>query len=99
MILTIARIQAAVAQHFGLSRPELVGPSRLRIHARPRQLAMLLAHDLTGRTLQAIGIVFGWRHHTTVLAAIRAMRALVQRCVEWAEHHAEIMAALGAGHA
>jgi chromosomal replication initiator protein len=91
---TIARIQAAVAQHFGLSRPELVGPSRLRIHARPRQLAMLLAHDLTGRTLKGIGIAFGWRCHTTVIHAIRAMSALIQRCAEWNEHHAKITAQL-----
>jgi chromosomal replication initiator protein len=64
-------IQAAVAAHYGISRPELLSPSRAARIAWPRQVAMYLARELTGQSLPAIGRDFGGRDHTTVMHACK----------------------------
>jgi chromosomal replication initiator protein len=68
---TVAEIQAAVSQHFGLSPTELLSSARTTRVAWPRQMAMYLARELTGESLPAIGRQFGGRDHTTVLHAWR----------------------------
>ncbi len=68
---TIAEIQAAVSQHFGLTPQELLSSARTAHIAWPRQVAMYLARELTGQSLPAIGRQFGGRDHTTVLHAWR----------------------------
>jgi chromosomal replication initiator protein len=68
---SIAEIQAAACDYFGVSTEELLSTSRSARVAWPRQLAMYLARELTGESLPAIGRHFGGRDHTTVLHAWR----------------------------
>jgi chromosomal replication initiator protein len=74
---TIAEIQAAACEHFGLSAEELLSSARVARVAWPRQLAMYLARELTGESLPAIGREFGGRDHTTVLHAWRRASARI----------------------
>jgi chromosomal replication initiator protein len=74
---SIADIQIAVAEHFGLSRQDLLSSARTARIAWPRQLAMYLARELTGESLPAIGRHFGGREHTTVLHAWRRTSARI----------------------
>jgi chromosomal replication initiator protein len=64
-------IQAAVAEHFGITRPELLSSSRSARVAWPRQVAMYLTRELTGDSLPSIGRDFGGRDHTTVMHACK----------------------------
>lgn len=68
---TIAEIQQATCNRYGLSSDELVSRSRSPRVAWPRQIAMYLARELTGESLPAIGRQFGGRDHTTVMHAHR----------------------------
>ncbi|HEX8715307.1 MAG TPA: chromosomal replication initiator protein DnaA, partial [Solirubrobacteraceae bacterium] len=70
-----AEIQQAVSDHFGLAPTDLLSSSRTSRVAWPRQLAMYLARELTGKSLPAIGRDFGGRDHTTVLHACRRAAA------------------------
>jgi chromosomal replication initiator protein len=72
---TVAEIQAATCEHFGISPDELLSSARVERVAKPRQLAMYLARELTGESLPAIGRQFGGRDHTTVLHAWRRTSA------------------------
>lgn len=74
---TISSIKQAVADHFGVGVAELTCPSRAAHVVGPRHVAMYLARDLTEHSLPAIGREFGGRDHTTVLYAIRRVRALL----------------------
>ena len=69
--LTVEAIQDITADAFGLTREELLSPSRAARLAWPRQVAMYLAREHTGETLPAIGARFAGRNHTTVLHACR----------------------------
>jgi chromosomal replication initiator protein len=68
---SLADIQRATCEYFGLSGEELLSNSRARRVAWPRQLAMYLAREFTRESLPAIGRQFGGRDHTTVLHAWR----------------------------
>jgi len=68
---SVADIQEATCEHFGLSSNELLSSSRTPRIAWPRQVAMYLARELTSESLPAIGRHFGGRDHTTVLHACR----------------------------
>jgi chromosomal replication initiator protein len=68
---TIADVQAAVCEQFGITSGELLSSGRTSRVAWPRQLAMYLARELTGASLPAIGREFGGRDHTTVMHACR----------------------------
>jgi chromosomal replication initiator protein len=74
---SIAEIQTAACDHFGVSPEELLSTSRSTRIAWPRQLAMYLARELTGESLPAIGRHFGGRDHTTVLHAWRRTNARI----------------------
>jgi chromosomal replication initiator protein len=74
---SIADIQTAVGEHFGLSAEELLSKGRAPRIAWPRQVAMYLARELTGESLPAIGREFGGRDHTTVLHAWRRTTARI----------------------
>jgi chromosomal replication initiator protein len=65
------QIQEAVATKLGLSRDDILSPSRTAPVARARQLGMYLTRELTDLSLPAIAQVFNRRDHTTVLHAIR----------------------------
>ncbi len=68
---TIEGVQAVVAAHFALSTAELISAGRTARIAWPRQVAIHLARDLTGASLQAIGDAFGGRNHGTVMHACK----------------------------
>jgi chromosomal replication initiator protein len=72
---SVADIQAAVGEHFGLSKQELLSSARTPRIAWPRQVAMYLARELTSESLPSIGRHFGGRDHTTVLHAWRRTTA------------------------
>lgn len=69
--VTVENIQKTVAEYYKIRLADLSGKSRSRSVARPRQLAMALAKDLTSKSLPEIGKAFGGRDHTTVLHACR----------------------------
>jgi chromosomal replication initiator protein len=68
---SIAAIQRAACEHFGLSEAELTSAERTRRIAWPRQVAMYLARELTSESLPSIGRHFGGRDHSTVLHACK----------------------------
>jgi chromosomal replication initiator protein len=73
----IEDIQRIVAQHYSVSRTDMLSERRTVNVVRPRQMAMYLAKTLTLRSLPEIGRKFGGRDHTTVLHAVRKIEALV----------------------
>lgn len=70
-------IQGAVAEHFGITVDDLLGPARHRHVARPRQIAMYLVKDMTIHSTVWIGKAFGGRDHSTVLSAVTRVRELM----------------------
>lgn len=74
--ITIEEIQKKVADHFNIKLAEMHSARRARSVARPRQVAMYLAKQLTSRSLPEIGRRFGGRDHTTVMHAIRKVEEL-----------------------
>ena len=69
--LTVEFIQKTVADYYKIKVADMHSKKRTRVIARPRQVAMFLAKDLTPMSLPAIGEAFGGRDHTTVLHAMR----------------------------
>jgi chromosomal replication initiator protein len=74
--ITIDEIQRAVCAHYRLDKSEMSSKRRVRAIARPRQVAMYLAKELTPRSYPEIGRKFGGRDHSTVIHAVRAVEAL-----------------------
>jgi chromosomal replication initiator protein len=74
--VTVDMIQKAVAEHYALKQADLTSERRARAVARPRQVAMWIAKQITTRSLPDIGRRFGGRDHTTVLHAVRRIEAL-----------------------
>ncbi|RAK67470.1 chromosomal replication initiator protein DnaA [Phenylobacterium kunshanense] len=74
--VTVDMIQKTVAEHYALKQADLISERRARAVARPRQVAMWLAKQITTRSLPDIGRRFGGRDHTTVLHAVRRIEAL-----------------------
>lgn len=74
----IGNIQKTVADYYGLQVKDLLGKRRTRSLARPRQVAMALAKELTEHSLPEIGDAFAGRDHTTVLHACRQIRNLME---------------------
>ncbi len=70
-LVTLENIQKTVAEYFKLRGSDLLSKKRTRSIARPRQIAMALAKELTSHSLPEIGDAFGGRDHTTVLHACR----------------------------
>ena len=73
----IEDIQRLVANHFNVSRADILSSRRTATVVRPRQIAMYLSKSLTLRSLPEIGRRFGGRDHTTVLHAVRKIEGLV----------------------
>jgi chromosomal replication initiator protein len=77
--VTVDMIQKTVAEHYALKQADLISERRTRAVARPRQVAMWLAKQITTRSLPDIGRRFGGRDHTTVLHAVRKVDDLLTR--------------------
>lgn len=75
--ISIDAIQNRVASHYGVRVAEMFSPRRARNIARPRQVAMFLAKNLTSLSYPEIGRQFGGRDHTTVMHAVRTIEGLV----------------------
>lgn len=74
--VTIDEIQRKVAAHFNMKMADMESARRARAVARPRQVAMYLAKQLTSRSLPEIGKKFGGRDHTTVIHAVKKVEEL-----------------------
>ncbi|MDR3425753.1 MAG: chromosomal replication initiator protein DnaA [Alphaproteobacteria bacterium] len=74
--ITIDEIQKKVAEHYNVRVADMHSARRARAVARPRQVAMYLAKQLTPRSLPEIGRKFGGRDHTTVIHAVRKIEEL-----------------------
>ncbi|MFL5295879.1 MAG: chromosomal replication initiator protein DnaA [Phenylobacterium sp.] len=74
--VTVDQIQKTVSEHYNLKQADLISERRARAVARPRQVAMWLAKQITTRSLPDIGRRFGGRDHTTVLHAVRRIEQL-----------------------
>ena len=94
-VVLISDIQRATSKHFGLKPIEMVSARRSRDVARPRQVAMYLARELTPHSLPMIGRLFGNRDHTTVMHAIREIERRIETEPEIAYAVAAITAAVG----
>jgi len=77
-LVTIQNIQKTVAEYYKIRVSDLHSKDRSRVVARPRQVAMALAKELTTHSLPEIGDAFGGRDHTTVLHACRKVAELSQ---------------------
>jgi chromosomal replication initiator protein len=75
-LVSIENIQKTVADYFKIRVGDLLAKKRSRSIARPRQIAMALAKELTNHSLPEIGDAFGGRDHTTVLHACRRIETL-----------------------
>ena len=75
-LVSIENIQKTVADYFKIRVADLLSKRRSRSVARPRQLAMALAKELTNHSLPEIGDAFGGRDHTTVLHGCRRIASL-----------------------
>ncbi len=76
--ISIPNIQKTVADYYGLQIKDLLSKRRTRSLARPRQVAMALAKELTEHSLPEIGDAFAGRDHTTVLHACRQVKHLLE---------------------
>lgn len=75
--VSIDEIQKRVAEHFKIRLSDMSSARRSRTVARPRQIAMYLAKQLTSRSLPEIGRAFGGRDHTTVIHAVRKVEEIM----------------------
>jgi chromosomal replication initiator protein len=73
--ISVENIQKTVADFFNIKVADMYSKKRPANIARPRQIAMYLAKELTQKSLPEIGELFGGRDHTTVLHAVRKIAA------------------------
>jgi len=74
--VSVEEIQRKVSEHYNIRLSDLIGPKRVRTFARPRQIAMYLAKQMTSRSLPEIGRRFGGRDHTTVMHGVKRIEEL-----------------------
>ena len=75
-LVTVENIQKTVADYYKIRVTDLLSKRRSRSIARPRQVAMALAKEVTSHSLPEIGDAFGGRDHTTVIHACRKVEEL-----------------------
>ncbi len=89
--ISIDNIQKTVADYYKIKVSEMYSKKRVRSLARPRQIAMALAKELTPMSLPEIGEAFGGRDHTTVLHACRKVQQLIEADHMVARDHTVLM--------
>lgn len=94
--VSIDNIQRVVAEYYKIKVADLHSKRRSRSVARPRQVAMSLAKELTNHSLPEIGNAFGGRDHTTVLHATRKIKELRGSDADIAEDHKNLLRLLTA---
>lgn len=90
-LVTIENIQKTVAEYYKVKVADILSKRRSRSIARPRQMAMSLAKELTNHSLPEIGDHFGGRDHTTVIHACRKVKDLVQQDNEFSDDFKNLM--------
>lgn len=90
-LVTIENIQKTVAEYYKVKVADLLSKRRSRSIARPRQMAMALAKELTNHSLPEIGDHFGGRDHTTVIHACRKVKELVLEARDFAEDYKNLL--------
>lgn len=95
-LVTIENIQKTVAEYYKIRLSDLSAKTRSRSIARPRQIAMSLAKELTNKSLPEIGLAFGGRDHTTVLHAVRKVAELKEQDTAVYEDYANLLRSLSA---
>ena len=93
-LVTIDNIQRVVSEYYKVKMSELLSKRRTRSIARPRQVAMALAKELTNHSLPEIGEAFGGRDHTTVLHACRKVKELQESSRDMSEDVKHLLRAL-----
>ncbi len=81
-LVTIEEIQKTVAEKYNIKVSDMYSGRRVRSIARPRQIAMFLAKNLTSRSLSEIGKKFGGKDHTTVMHAVKTVEDLMKKDAE-----------------
>jgi chromosomal replication initiator protein len=87
----VDNIQRTVAEYYKITVADLLSKRRSRSVARPRQVAMALAKELTNHSLPEIGDAFGGRDHTTVLHACRKVKALQEENADIREDYKNLL--------
>ena len=87
----VDNIQRTVAEYYKIKVADLLSQRRSRSVARPRQVAMALAKELTNHSLPEIGDAFGGRDHTTVLHACRKVKALQEENADIREDYKNLL--------
>ena len=95
-LVTIENIQRTVAEYYKIKVADLLSQRRNRSVARPRQMAMALAKELTTHSLPEVGDAFGGRDHTTVLHACRKVKELFEEQVDLQEDWKNLIRILSA---
>jgi chromosomal replication initiator protein len=90
-LVTIENIIKTVAEYYKIKVSDLLSKRRNRSVARPRQMAMRMAKELTNHSLPEIGDAFGGRDHTTVMHACRKIIELMTTTPEIAEDHKNLL--------
>jgi chromosomal replication initiator protein len=93
-LVTIENIQKTVAEYYKIKVSDLLSKRRSRSVARPRQVAMALAKELTNKSLPEIGDGFGGRDHTTVLHACRKIAELKEESNNIKEDYSNLIRTL-----
>ena len=92
--VSLDNIQRTVAEYYKIKMADLMSKRRSRSVARPRQVAMALAKELTNHSLPEIGDSFGGRDHTTVLHACRKIKELRQTSSDIREDYKNLLRSL-----
>ncbi len=92
--VSIDNIQKIVAEYFKIKIADVLSKRRSRSVARPRQIAMALAKELTNHSLPEIGDAFGGRDHTTVLHACRKIKELRETNADVREDYTNLLRSL-----
>lgn len=93
-LITLENIQKTVADYYRVKVADLLSSRRSRSIARPRQIAMALAKELTQHSLPEIGQAFGGRDHTTVIHACRKVAELREADASLDEDYSNLLRTL-----
>lgn len=93
-LVTLDNIQKTVAEYYKVKVADILSKRRSRSIARPRQMAMALAKELTNHSLPEIGDNFGGRDHTTVIHACKKIKELVIEGGAFSEDYKNLMRTL-----
>ena len=92
--ISLDNIQRTVAEYYKIKVADLMSKRRSRSVARPRQVAMALAKELTNHSLPEIGDSFGGRDHTTVLHACKKIKELRETSADIREDYQNLLRSL-----